>query len=73
MANPPHLPAANYLFDVDQDPPLVDEERAQLFHAYVAKTLFLCKHARPDLQTAVAFITTRVKGPNEDTTNIRFG
>ena len=28
--------------------------------------LFLCKRARPDIQTAVAFLTTRVKGPDED-------
>jgi hypothetical protein len=32
----------------------------------VAKTLFLCKWARPDLQTAVAFLSTRVKSCDED-------
>jgi hypothetical protein len=36
------------------------------FHTYVAKTLFLCKRARPDLQTAVAFLCTRVKACDED-------
>ena len=59
-------PAANHLFDVDEDSPLVDQKRAQLFHIYVAKTLFLRKPARPDLQIAAAFLTTRVKGLNED-------
>jgi hypothetical protein len=59
-------PAANHLFDVDDDCPLVSEEKAQFFHTYVAKTLFLCKRARPDLQTAVAFLCTRVKSCNED-------
>ena len=59
-------PAANHLFDVDEDSPLVDEERAQLFPTFVAKTLFLCKCVRPDLQTVVAFLSTIVKGPNED-------
>jgi hypothetical protein len=59
-------PAANHLFTVDDDCPKVDEKRAQFFHTYVAKTLFLCKRARPDLQTTVAFLCTRVKSCNED-------
>jgi hypothetical protein len=49
-------PAANHLFNIDENSPKVDEERAQFFHKYVAKTLFICKGARPDLQTAVAFL-----------------
>jgi hypothetical protein len=32
----------------------------------VAKTLFLCKQARPDLQKAVVCLSTRVKSCNED-------
>lgn len=32
----------------------------------VAKLLFLCKRARPDVQTAVDFLCTRVKQPDED-------
>ena len=42
-------PAANHLFDVDEDSPLVDEERVQLFYTFVAKTLLLCMRAMPDL------------------------
>jgi hypothetical protein len=59
-------PAANHLFDVDEDSSRGSEEKAQFFHTYVAKSLFLCKRARPDLQTAVAFLCTRVKSCNED-------
>jgi hypothetical protein len=60
-------PAANHLFEVNtEDPVLLDEERATIFHHIVAKTLFLCKRARPDVQTAVAFLCTRVKAPDED-------
>ncbi len=54
-------PAADHLFDVDENQTKVDEKRAQFFHTYVAKALFLCKRARPDRQTAVAFLCTRVK------------
>jgi hypothetical protein len=44
----------------------VDERKTQLCHTYVAKTLFICKRARPDLQTAVSFLSTRVKSCEED-------
>ncbi len=58
--------AADHLFDVDGNQTKVDEKRAQFFHTYVAKALFLCKRARPDLQTAVAFQCTRVKSCDKD-------
>jgi hypothetical protein len=35
------------------------------FHS-VAPLLFLCERARPDIQRAVAFLSTRVKDPDED-------
>jgi hypothetical protein len=59
-------PAANHLFVVNEDGEKLDEETAQLFHHFVAKLLFLCKRARPDTQTAVAFLYTRVKAPDRD-------
>jgi hypothetical protein len=59
-------PAANHLLTVNGDQIKVDDKKAQLFHTHVANTLFLCKRARPDLQTAVAFLSTMVKSCNED-------
>jgi len=60
-------PAANHLFEVNtEDPMLLDENRSEMFHHNVAKLLFLCKRARPDIQTAVAFLCRRVKQPDED-------
>jgi hypothetical protein len=59
-------PASNRLFTVNDDQTKVGEKKAQFFHMYVAKTLFLCKRTRPDLQTAVAFLSTRVKSCDED-------
>ena len=60
-------PAANHLFDVNTKNPIyLDEEKSGLFHHVVAKTLFLCKRARPDVQTAVAFLCTRVRAPDHD-------
>jgi hypothetical protein len=37
-----------------------------LYHHNTAKLLFLCKRARPDIQTAVAFLSTRVQAPDTD-------
>jgi Reverse transcriptase (RNA-dependent DNA polymerase) len=59
-------PAANHLFEVSDTPSPLDKPTSELFHHLTAKLLFLCKRARPDLQLAVAFLTTRVKGPDAD-------
>ena len=36
------------------------------FHTFKAKGLFVCKRGRPDIQTAIAFLVTRVKEPDQD-------
>jgi hypothetical protein len=66
MAGEAATPAANHLFEVNNKPKLLDEETCDLFHHFTAKLLFLAKRARPDIQTTVAFLTTRVKSPDED-------
>ena len=55
-------PAGNDLFKADSSKLLTDEER-ELFHRTVVKALFLCKRARPDIQTAVAVLCSRVRAP----------
>ena len=42
------------------------ENKAQLFHHLVAILLYLCRCTRQDIQTAVPFLCTRVKEPDED-------
>ena len=42
------------------------EDQALAFHHTVAQLLFVATQARQDIQTAVAFLTTRVKSPDED-------
>ena len=44
----------------------LSEEGATAFHNLVAKTLYVSKHARPDVSTAIAFLTTRVRAPDVD-------
>ena len=59
-------PAANHLFNVNPDCRKLAEEEASQFHHLTAKLLYLSKCARPDLQTAVSFLTTRVWEPDKD-------
>jgi hypothetical protein len=59
-------PAAENIFQVDPTSPLLDQERAEIFHTFVAKVLFACKRSRCDLQVAVAMLCTRVKNPTEE-------
>ena len=59
-------PAADHLFKIDQDAKPLSEEMGKVFHNFTAKCLFLTKRARPDISTAVAFCTTRVRKPDED-------
>ena len=58
--------AASHLFNVNEECPKLDKERKDIFHHLVAKCMFLCKRARPDIQLPVAFLATRVQDPNED-------
>jgi hypothetical protein len=57
-------PAVNNLFEVTSTTPKLDKTESEFFHSTVAKLLFLCKGARPDIHTAVTFLTTRVASPD---------
>jgi hypothetical protein len=58
-------PAADDLFATGKGEK-VEKKAAENFHHFVAKALFACKRARPDIHTATAVLCTRVKGPNQD-------
>ena len=59
-------PKASHLFEISPKPELLHKSKADIFHHNVAKLLFLCKQARPDIQTAVAFLCTGVKASDAD-------
>lgn len=59
-------PAASYLFEVNENCEKLPKDLAELFHHLTAQGLFLCKRGRPDIQTAIAFLTTRVREPDQD-------
>jgi hypothetical protein len=59
-------PANDYLFKVRENGRKLSEELAEVFHHTVYQLLFAANRARRDIQTAVSFLTTRVKNPDED-------
>ena len=59
-------PATEHLFKINDTPTYLDKKEAMFFHHNVAKLLFLCKRAHPDMQTVVAFLSTRVQRPDHD-------
>ena len=64
----PETPAASNLFNVREDSerePL-DETRAQALHHAVAQLIFTGIRCRKDAKTAMDFLTTRVRNPDED-------
>jgi hypothetical protein len=63
--SPSNYPWNENLFKVDPSSTLLPKEKKELFHTFVAKALFLCQCARPDIQPAFGFLTTRVKSLDE--------
>jgi hypothetical protein len=53
--------APDDLFILDNDAEKLSEEGSTAFHHLVATTLYISKRARPDVSTAIAFLTTRVR------------
>ena len=62
---PSKCPWNDNLFKVDEKGKRLDKKKHEIFHTFVAKGLFLCKRARPDIQPAIAYLSTRVKEPTE--------
>ena len=62
------IPEAEHLFQVknEQKAKSLPEEQSIQFHHNVAKLLFISTRSRRDIQTAVDFLSSRVKTPDED-------
>ena len=60
-----HTPAYRDLFDTyDETSQQLDKNKSERFHSITAKLLFIAKRARPDIETAVSYLTTRVSKSN---------
>jgi hypothetical protein len=58
-------PWTDKLLNFQKDAKKLEEARRTSFHTVVMKAMFLCKRARPDIEPAIAFLSSRVKEPNE--------
>ena len=64
----PEKPAASNLFNVrdDKEQEILGDKQAQVFHHTVTQLLFTGIRCRKDAQTAIDFLTTRARKPDED-------
>ena len=60
------MPAVTYLVNMNKKGKKLDRECQEIFHATMAKALFLSCRSRPDIKCTVLFLCTRVKEPDED-------
>ena len=58
-------PASSNLFELRESEKL-NAETSTVFHSRTMKLLYLAKRVRPDILTAVAFLTTRTRAPTSD-------
>ena len=59
-------PAGQDLFSRDENSPKLSGETKEAFHSNVAKGIFIAKRGRPDIQIAIAVLSTRVCDPSEE-------
>jgi hypothetical protein len=58
-------PWTEKLFKVQEDAKKLDKERRSIFYMFVMKAMFMCKRARPDIEPAIFFLSSRVNDANE--------
>jgi hypothetical protein len=56
--------APKNLFKVNEECEALQDADREIFHKVVAKSLYVAKRARPDINTAISFLTKRVQRPN---------
>ena len=59
-------PASEYLHLVRDTAKKLSPADADLFHSWTAQLAYLSQRGRPDIRTAVAFLSTRVSQPDQD-------
>ena len=58
--------ATKNLFEVNEESPLLPQKRQDTFHSVVARLIWVMKRSRPDLETCVSFLCTRVSCSTEE-------
>ena len=60
------VPAAKHLFTARPDAPKISLQEQEIFHHLTMQLMYLSQHGRPDIRTAVAFLSSRVSNPDQD-------
>ena len=63
---PVTTPAANNLFEVRDNSPILSDQDRDKFHTATAQLLYLATRTRPDLLLTESYLTTRVQCANKD-------
>jgi hypothetical protein len=58
--------APKNLFIVNEECEALNDSERESFHKVVAKSLYVAKRARPDVNTAISFLTKRVQRPDRE-------
>ena len=59
-------PAAKHLYHINPKAKALDSTAADEFHSITMQLAYMAQRGRPDIRTAVAFLSTRVMAPDED-------
>ena len=60
------VPAAKHLFTTHPDAPKISPQEQEVFHHLTMQLMYLSQRGRPDIQTAMAFLSSRVSNPDQD-------
>ena len=60
------VPAAKHLFTTRPDAPKINPQEQELFHHLTMQLMYLSQRGRPDIRTAMAFLSSRVAYPDQD-------
>ena len=58
-------PWTDKMFRIDENSKPLDEKHIEIFHMFIMKGMFVCKHARQDIQPGICFPATQVQEPTE--------
>ena len=59
------VPAAKHLFKTRPDAPKLNPSEQEMFHHLTMQLMYLSQRGRPDIRTAVAFLSSRVSSPDQ--------
>ena len=62
----PATPANVDLFSVDEQAVPLSKPGVELYHSIVQKLMHICKRARPEIEPALSFLSTRVANSSKD-------